>query len=105
METILPEQLNRVRHSESLRGNCRHRRGLVISSIPCLLQCEYDDPLSTPRQKKPVSRTVGPRPGPWTYCPPLKKWVRNSSGSFMTWTYSPFTGTFTSCPEFCLRPL
>ncbi|KAG8301990.1 hypothetical protein J6590_040235 [Homalodisca vitripennis] len=38
-----------------------------------VLQCEYDDPLSTPRQKKPVSRTVGPRPGPWTYCPPLKK--------------------------------
>ncbi|KAG8324494.1 hypothetical protein J6590_091085 [Homalodisca vitripennis] len=25
---------------------------------------EYDDPLSTPRQKKPVSRTAGPRPGP-----------------------------------------
>ncbi|KAG8259444.1 hypothetical protein J6590_014913 [Homalodisca vitripennis] len=38
-----------------------------------LLQCEYDDSLSTPRQKKPVSRTVGPRPGPWTHCPPLKK--------------------------------
>ncbi|KAG8251416.1 hypothetical protein J6590_080415 [Homalodisca vitripennis] len=35
--------------------------------------CEYDDPLSTPRQKKPVSRTVSPRLVPWTYCPPLKK--------------------------------
>ncbi|KAG8285896.1 hypothetical protein J6590_071312 [Homalodisca vitripennis] len=38
-----------------------------------VLQCEYDDLLSTPRQKNPVSRTVGPRPGPRTHCPPLKK--------------------------------
>ncbi|KAG8281965.1 hypothetical protein J6590_048082 [Homalodisca vitripennis] len=37
-----------------------------------VLQCEYDDPLSTPRQKKPVSRTVGPRSRPGTHCPPLK---------------------------------
>ncbi|KAG8308675.1 hypothetical protein J6590_104221, partial [Homalodisca vitripennis] len=51
------------------------------------LQCEYDS-LSTPRQKKPVSRTVGPRPGPWTHCPPLK--------NFMTWTYSLFTATQSS---------
>ncbi|KAG8295069.1 hypothetical protein J6590_088768 [Homalodisca vitripennis] len=48
-----------------------------------VLQCEYDDLLSTPRQKNPVSRTVGPRPGPRTHCPPLK--------NFMMWTYSPFT--------------
>ncbi|KAG8241527.1 hypothetical protein J6590_085019 [Homalodisca vitripennis] len=37
-----------------------------------VLQSQYD-PLSTPRQKKPVSRTVDPRPGPWTQCPPFKK--------------------------------
>ncbi|KAG8241450.1 hypothetical protein J6590_086958 [Homalodisca vitripennis] len=56
---------------------------MASRNILQVLQCEYDDPLSTPRQKKSVSRTVGPRPGPWTYCPPLK--------NFMTWTYSPFT--------------
>ncbi|KAG8282525.1 hypothetical protein J6590_036489 [Homalodisca vitripennis] len=46
---------------------------------------------STPRQKKPVSRTVGPRSRPGTHCPPLKKQVGNASGRFTTWTYSPFT--------------
>ncbi|KAG8285151.1 hypothetical protein J6590_086521 [Homalodisca vitripennis] len=40
-----------------------------------VLQCEYDDPWSTPRQKKPVSRAVRPRPGPCTHCPPLKNKV------------------------------
>ncbi|KAG8254182.1 hypothetical protein J6590_015068 [Homalodisca vitripennis] len=38
-----------------------------------VLQSEYYDPLSTLSQKRPVSRTVGPRPVPWTHCPPLRK--------------------------------
>ncbi|KAG8255619.1 hypothetical protein J6590_088242 [Homalodisca vitripennis] len=41
--------------------------------------CEYDDPLSTPRQKKPMSRTVGPRPGPWTLCPPTWAMTTNQA--------------------------
>ncbi|KAG8290957.1 hypothetical protein J6590_072066 [Homalodisca vitripennis] len=54
-------------------------------------QSEYGDPLSNPRQKKTVSRTVGPRSRPGTHCPPLQKQVRYYPDSFTTWTYSPFT--------------
>ncbi|KAG8303753.1 hypothetical protein J6590_002759 [Homalodisca vitripennis] len=39
-----------------------------------VLQNEYDDPLSTYSQMKPLSRTVGPGPGLWTHCPPLRKY-------------------------------
>ncbi|KAG8240900.1 hypothetical protein J6590_099272, partial [Homalodisca vitripennis] len=46
---------------------------------------EYDDPLSTPRLKKLVSRSVGPRPGPWTFCLHLKKGVQIAlDGGFVT---------------------
>ncbi|KAG8241169.1 hypothetical protein J6590_092865, partial [Homalodisca vitripennis] len=48
---------------------------------------EYGDPLSNPRQKKPVNWTVGPRSRPGTHCPPLQKQVRNYPDSFTTWTY------------------
>ncbi|KAG8268602.1 hypothetical protein J6590_021419 [Homalodisca vitripennis] len=52
---------------------------------------EYSDPLSNPRQKKPVSWPVGPQSRPGTHCPPLQKQVRNYPDSFTAWTYSPFT--------------
>ncbi|KAG8256999.1 hypothetical protein J6590_057794 [Homalodisca vitripennis] len=68
-------------------ASCHIPDSLDFETSIQVLQCEYDDPLSTPRQKKPVSRTVSPRPVPWTYCPPLK--------NVMTWTYSPFTGPLT----------
>ncbi|KAG8331481.1 hypothetical protein J6590_041095 [Homalodisca vitripennis] len=60
--------LTRVADVTLLQG----RTSLDFETSIQVLQCEYDDPLSTPRQKKPVSRTVSPRPVPWTYCPPLK---------------------------------
>ncbi|KAG8309544.1 hypothetical protein J6590_083107, partial [Homalodisca vitripennis] len=64
-----------------------------------IAQCEYDT-LPTPRQKKQVSRTVGSRPGQWTQCPPLRKWVINGSDSFMTWKYSPFTSSeYLTCSQ------
>ncbi|KAG8317686.1 hypothetical protein J6590_020380 [Homalodisca vitripennis] len=46
-----------------------HRSGTFAQ----MLQREYDDPLLTSCEKKLVGRTVGPRLGPWTHSPPLKK--------------------------------
>ncbi|KAG8259711.1 hypothetical protein J6590_008747 [Homalodisca vitripennis] len=48
----------------------------VIRSLVYVVHVsEYGDPLSTPRQMKPVSRTVGPRSRPGTHCPPLQKQI------------------------------
>ncbi|KAG8291722.1 hypothetical protein J6590_054455 [Homalodisca vitripennis] len=66
-----------------------------------VLQCEYDDPLSTPRQKKPASRTVGPRPGPWTHCPPLKNpftLTRMADVTFLQGRTQ--VSAWTNCPTF-----
>ncbi|KAG8326266.1 hypothetical protein J6590_046533 [Homalodisca vitripennis] len=68
-EYAFPFHFHPHRSKEQYLADIDYESGTLVQ----VLQSEYDDPLSTPRQKKPVSRTVGPRSRPGTHCPPLKK--------------------------------